>query len=101
MNEKEEFLKELGITDIVDIEKGLTEDLETDDEGVSVVVIPDSEKFGKIYSKLEDSDLVRQDDESSQVTYDTISVQYLSDKYLLTLLGDLEADNYRLTIKEG
>lgn len=85
----EEFLREIGINN---------ELIKTDD-GNYKIDIPDSNEFAKIYSKLDKSLLVDEDEESSQVTVDTISIQYLGDKYTITLLGDLDADTYSLTIK--
>ena len=82
----EDFLKELGITNKV----------EETDQGY-IVTIEDSNEFAKIYSKLDRSDLIDEVIESSQITPDTISVQYVNDDYTLTLLGDLEGDVYTLT----
>ena len=82
----EDFLKELGITNKV----------EETDQGY-IVTLEDSNEFAKIYSKLDRSDLIDEVIESSQITPDTISVQYVNDDYTLTLLGDLEGDVYTLT----
>ena len=82
----EELLREIGITNSV----------EETDQGY-IVSIEDSNDFAKIYSKLDRSDLVEEVIESSQITPDTISVQYVNDDYTLTLLGDLEGDVYTLT----
>lgn len=98
-NEREDFLDELGLGDIVEMQESLQEDLETNDDNVSIVDIPDSDTYSKVASKLEKSDLVKVDDESSQLTSDTASIQYTNPKYLLTLLADFAADTYKLTIK--
>lgn len=63
-----------------------------------ILNIENSNEFSKIYSKLENSDLVEEIFENSQVTPDTVSIQYRSDDYLLTLLGDLAGDSYTLTL---
>ena len=85
----EDFLKQLGITQIP----------EQTNDGHYQIDIDNSNDFAKIYSKLDKSDLLDEDEESSQVTTETISIQYLNDDYLITLLGDLEGDKYTLTIK--
>lgn len=64
-----------------------------------VVDIDDSDEFGKFYSLLEKSNLVELDDESSQITSDTMNVQFESDDFIITMLGDMVADKYKMTIK--
>ena len=98
--EREKFLKKLGIDEVIDIDENLDEDVETTKQGISVIQIDSSEDFGKVMSKLDASDLVRQDDESSNISEDSVSIQYASKDFLITLLGDLEGDTYRMTIKE-
>lgn len=66
-----------------------------------VLDIEDSNEYGKIYSILDNSDLVEEDGESSQITVDYQSVQFYNDDYLLQLIADFESDEYRLTIKEN
>lgn len=85
-----EFLKKLGI-------RGEPEK----SNGVYTVSIEDSNEFARIYSKLDRSDEVDEIIESSQITPDTISVQYTNDEYTLTLLGDLVGDSYSLTVREN
>ena len=87
----EEFLNDLGIT---------KEGNYTEEDGIYVVDIDDSNEYGKIFSLLEKSNLLEQDELSSQVTEDTSSIQYINDKYVLTLLGDWDGDTYKLTVKE-
>lgn len=85
----EEFLKDLGITQ---------EPIEV--EGVLVIDIESSEDYGRIYSKLDRSDLVDEDEESSYLTANESSIQFVSDDYIITLISDFENDTYKLTIKE-
>lgn len=85
----EDFLKKLGI------------DAKPNKSGnLYVVDITDSDEYGKIYSRLDKSDLVDEVADSSQMTYENASIQFESDDYLITLLADFEADNYKMTIKE-
>ena len=87
----EEFLKELGIT---------KEPTQSDD-GTLVIEISNSNEYAKYYSLLEKSDLVDEDETSSQLTLEASSIQYVGDEYIITLMSDLEADTYQLTIKEN
>ena len=87
--DRKNFISELGI----DIEGNVVDD--------SCYVIDLSEKqFFSCESILDNSDLVELDEDSSNITYESITKQYSSDKYLLTLIGDLEGDTYRLTCKD-
>lgn len=85
----EEFLNEIGIK----------ANLQKSDSNTYTMDISNSNMYGKIYSKLDNSDLVEEDIESSQITYDTSSIQFTSDEYLITLLADFDEDTYKLTIK--
>ena len=87
----EEFLKELGIN---------KEPTESED-GVLVIDIANSDEYAKYYSLLEKSDLVEEDQYSSQLTLEASSIQYVNDDFTITLLSNLEADTYQLTIKEN
>ena len=87
----EEFLKELGI----DKEPTKAED------GTLVIEIANSNEYAKYYSLLENSDLVDEDESSSQLTLEASSIQYVGDNYVITLMSNLEADTYQLTIKEN
>lgn len=66
-----------------------------------ILNIENSNEFSKVYSKLENSDLVEEIFENSQITPDTVSIQYDAGDYLLTLLGDLAGDAYTLTILDN
>lgn len=66
-----------------------------------VLDIEDSNTYGRIYSLLDKSSDVDEDEESSQVTEDYSSIQFYSDEYVLQLIADFKNDEYRLTIKEN
>ena len=87
----EEFLKSIGIN-----EKGVTAK-----DGSYVIDIPDSNTYGKYLSKLDRSTEVEEDTESSQVTEDVGSIQYVNDNFTITLLSDFDQDTYKLTIREN
>lgn len=84
-----EFLKELGIQgNPVESGKSLVLDIEG------------SDNYGRIYSKLDRSELVEEDSESSNITLDGSTINFESEKYLITLIADFNGDKYKLTIKE-
>lgn len=87
----DELLREIGIN-----YKG-----EKSKDGSYVVDLPDSAAFGRVFSLLDKSDVVEPDDESSQLTAETTSMQFVNEEYTITLLGDLENDSYKVVIREN
>lgn len=87
----EEFLNELGI----DKEPILSTN------GDYVIDISDSTEFGKYYSKLDNSDLVEENEESSTVTMDNVNSQFINDDYTITLIADFNEDTYKMVIREN
>ena len=87
----EEFLKKLGIQGT--LKKSSNSSMVLDIEG--------SDNYGRIFSRLDRSDLLEEDEDSSQLTADTASIQYFSDQYKITLLADFTTDEYKLVIKEN
>lgn len=85
-----DFLKELGIEAVGHYAE----------DGSYVVDIDNSNKWGVIYSKLDNSDLVELQDESSLLTSDDASQIYLSDDYQLALIADFNNDQYKLVVSE-
>lgn len=85
----EELLKEIGIDKPISIQSGK-----------AVVDIDDERDYGRIYTLLDRSDLVEEDEESSMITMDSSSIQYDNDDYILTLIADFNLDEYKLVIKE-
>lgn len=86
----EEFLKELGI-------QGTPQ---RTDDNTYVLDIEGSDNYGRIYSRLDRSELVEEDEASSQLTLDTSSLRYENDEYQLTLLADFNEDKYQLIIQK-
>lgn len=86
----EEFLRKIGIDGKLNRSR----------EGLYVLDIMDSDEYGRIYSKLDKSDLLDEVVDNSQITYDAANIQYESDNYLISLLADFKNDNYKMTIKE-
>lgn len=85
----EEFLKKLGI-------QGTPQ---RTDDNTYILDIEGSDNYGRIYSRLDRSDLLEEDEESSQLTLDTSSLRYENDEYQLTLLADFNEDKYQLVIQ--
>ena len=86
----EEFLKQLNIS-----ERG-----NKSNNGVYVIDLDGSDDYGRIYSKLDKSDIIEEVPESSQITYETSFIQFENDDFVVTLIADYENDNYKMTIKE-
>lgn len=82
-------------------EIGINETPRLGSDGVYVIDIKNSNDYGIYYSKLDRSDLLDEDDESSNVTIDGSTIVYISDDYTLTLIADFSSDQYKLTIREN
>lgn len=87
----EEFLERIGLPSNGDYSS----------EGIFIVELKDSDEFAKAYSKLDRSNLVEEDIDSSVMSLDNGSIQFIGDDYSITLLSNDEDDDYRLTVKEN
>lgn len=87
----EKFLKQLGID--LSLHKNDDNDLSAE--------IKDSNEYGRIFSKLDRSDLIEEDQECSTVTFENSNIQYVNDEYTITLIADFENDTYSLHIREN
>lgn len=87
----QEFLKELGIN---------LELYKTDDGDYSAD-IANSNEYGRIFSKLDKSDLIEEEQDCSTVTFDNSNIQYVNDDYTITIIADFENDVYKLHIREN
>jgi len=70
------------------------------DNGSWTIDLDDSNEYSRYYTKLDKSDLVEEDDEASQVSVETSSIQYVNDDFTLTLLANFETEEYKLIIRE-
>lgn len=84
----EEFLKQIGITE---------EGHETTD-GNYVVDLEDSNHFNKIFSKLDKSDLVDENEDSSVVNVNITNILYIGEEYAVNLVADFNEDAYKLVV---
>lgn len=85
-----DFLNELGITE---------EGHDTQD-GNFVIDLDDSNHYNKIFSKLDKSDLVEENEDSSVVNVDVTNILYIADNYALNLIADFNQDTYKLVVTE-
>lgn len=66
-----------------------------------VIDMDDSTEFGRIYSKLEDSDLLELMENNTLLTTHNGSIQYnYDDQYLLNLISDFDNNVYKLVVSE-
>jgi hypothetical protein len=86
----EKFLEKLGITKVGHYTKTNT----------YIIDIEDSDEYGKIYSVLDKSDKIEEDEDSSTITIHTSNLVFESDNYQLTLIADFDQDTYKLVCKE-
>ena len=68
--------------------------------GNYIVDIEDSDEFNRIFSKLDKSDLVDENEDSSVVNLDVTNILYFSDKYSLNLIADFKQDIYKLVVTD-
>ena len=86
----EKFLEKLGITQVGHYTKTNT----------YIIDIDDSDEYGKIYSLLDKSNEIEEDEDSSTITIHTSNIVFESDNYQLTLIADFDQDTYKLVCKE-
>lgn len=85
-----ELLKKLGIEN-----EGSFED------GAYIVNLNSSDEYARVYSLLDKSDLVDLDTESVVMRDDIVEMIYFTNTYTLKLSGNLDTDNYTLTVTEN
>lgn len=86
----EKFLQRIGITQVGHYTKSNT----------YVIDIEDSNEYGKIYSLLDKSAEVEEDEDSSTITVHTSNIIYESDNFQFNLIADFDQDTYKLVCKE-
>ena len=80
---------------------GIHQEGEYTDDGNYFIELEDDDEYAKIYSLLDKSNELEEDEDSSQLTDDNSSVQYINDKYTITLLADYDSDQYALICREN
>ena len=82
------FLKELGIEAVGYFS----------DNNNYIVDIENSDDFNKVFSKLDNSDLLEEDEDLSVVNVNASNIMYFSDDYTINLIADYDEDKYKLVI---
>ena len=85
-----ELLKNIGITEVGYYSK----------EKNYVIDLEDSDHFNKVFSKLQKSDLVDENEDSSVVNLSVSNILFLADDYSLNLIADFDQDVYKLVVTE-
>lgn len=85
-----EFLKKIGIT----------EDGQSTQDGNYVIDLDDSNHYNSVFSKLDKSDLIEENEDSSVVNVDVTNILYIGDNYALNLIADFKQDTYKLVVTE-
>lgn len=68
-----------------------------------IVEVSNSNVYGAMYTKLDRSDLVEEDSDNSNISFDESRLEYVTtdEKYRLSLIADFDKDVYKLEIKEN
>ena len=86
-----DFLKDLGIANSGNMS----------DDGCYVIDFKNDLEWSKAYSKLDKSNEVDEDEESTNVTMESSTIQFINETYTITLVADFESDTYRLVCREN
>ena len=65
-----------------------------------VIDLEDSDHFNRIFSKLDKSDLLEENEDSSVVNLEITNILYVTDGFTLNLIADFEQDIYKLVVTE-
>lgn len=86
-----DFLESLGITNSGTIS----------DDGCYIIDFKNDTEWSKAYSKLDKSDKIDEDEDSTNVTFESSTVQFINEEYTITMLADFDADTYKLVCREN
>lgn len=79
-----------------EIDEGVSPNLiESAQKNEYVFDVHDSREFGKIYTKLDLSDKVRESNTKNLMSVENIDVQFEGNGYTVNLIGDLDQDSYK------
>lgn len=79
---------------------GITEEGHMSSGNNYIIDLEDSDHYNRIFSKLDKSDLVEENEDSSVVNLDVTNILYLADGYSLNLIADFDQDTYKLVVTE-
>ena len=86
----EELLRELNID----------KDYIENENGSYTIELDNSNEYSRYYTRIDKSGLFEEDEEASQITIDTSTLQFINDDFVLTLMGNFDTDEYSLIIRE-
>lgn len=85
-----EILKSIGITE--------TGYYSSDDN--YIIDFEDSNQFNKAFSRLEKSDLVEENEDSSVINLNVSNILYIGEGYSFNLIADFDQDIYKLVVTQ-
>ena len=77
---------------------GITEEGYRTSDNNYVIDLDDSDHFNQIFSKLDKSEEVEENEDSSLVTLKVTNILYLAEGHALNLIADFEQDAYKLVV---
>lgn len=81
-------------------ELNINKEYEKIDNRTYSITIDNSNEFGKIFTKLDNSNIIESLEDSQLVTNEGTSLIYENEEYLLTLQANFENDIYNLIITD-
>jgi phosphoribosylaminoimidazole (AIR) synthetase len=84
------LLKEIGINEVGYYSK----------DNNYVIDLENSDHFNKVFSKLQKSDKVEENEDSSVINLNVSNVLFVSDSYAFNIIADFDQDLYKLVITE-
>ena len=79
---------------------GITEAGYFSEDNNYIIDFENSNQFNKAFSRLEKSDLVEENEDSSVIDLNVSNVLYVNDDYSFNLIAEFEQDVYRLVVSE-
>ena len=79
---------------------GINEEGHRSTDNDYVIDLEDSDHFNRIFSKLDKSDLLDENEDSSVVNLEITNILYVAEGFALNLIADFEQDIYKLVITE-
>ena len=79
---------------------GIEQEGEITKDGNYVVDFENSQQFNKAFSRLDKSDLVEENEDTSVANLNVSNVMYESDEYALNLIADFDQDVYKLVVSK-
>ena len=81
-------------------EIGITEDGNYTEDNNYVMDFENSNQFNKAFSRLEKSDLVEENEDSSVINLEVSNVLYVGEGYSFNLIADFSQDIYKLVVTD-